>query len=631
LSTDRHLKDPHRERRIFAARTVIAGLFVLVLTGCLMARLYYLQMMNHSHFQTLSDKNRMQLQSVPPTRGLIYDRNGILLADNQPVFSVAIVPERAGDTEAALAAVTRILQIEEDQIERFRARLLRPRRPHQSVILKSKLTEEEIARIEVRRHELKGVEIEAELARHYPFGELTAHAIGYVGRINERELEQVDQNNYSATNYIGKLGVEHFYESVLHGIVGYRTVETNARNRVLRVLDQQDPVPGANLTLHMDIELQRRIHQLMAGKRGSVVAIEPESGGVLALVSTPSFDPNLFVTGIDFQSYAALRDSLDLPLFNRALKGRYPPGSTIKPIIGLGGLDSGTITPEHSIWDPGWYQLRNDERFYRDWKREGHGRVDLKQAIAQSCDTYFYDLAFRMGVDEMSKYLGYFGFGENRSYDLEEAREGILPSRDWKRGVKGLPWFPGDSLNLGIGQGFMLATPLQLASATAILANRGFWRPATMLRSASTTSIELPSIAASELNNVPISRPEHWDFIFSAMAEVMHGAHGTARSSGRKAGYRIAGKTGTAQVVGIKQGEEYDAEALAERHRDHALFIGFAPVDAPRIAVSVIVENGGGGSGTAAPIARQVFDFWLARSAGRDEDVKGMSSREQQP
>ncbi len=613
MRTDHHLKDPHRERRIFNVRAVIAGLFVLVLAGCLVARLYYLQMLNHEHFQTLSDQNRMQLQSVAPTRGLIFDRNGVLLADNQPVFSVVIVPERAGNIDKALESVRQIIGLDDDHIDRFRKRLKQPRRPHQSIILKSKLTEEEIASIEVRRHELQGVEIEADLARYYPFGELTAHAIGYVGRINEKELGQLDPSNYSGTNYIGKLGVEHFYESALHGKVGYRTVETNARNRVLRVLSHQDPVPGANLTLHLDIELQGMIHELMGQRRGAVVAIEPETGGVLAMVSTPSFEPNQFVTGIDFKSYAALRDSLDLPLFNRALKGRYPPGSTIKPIVALGGLDSGVTTTHYAIWDPGWYQLRNDDRFYRDWKRTGHGRVDMRLAIAQSCDTYFYELALKMGVDNISRYLGYFGFGENRSLDIEEAREGILPTREWKRGFKGQAWYPGDSLNLGIGQGYMLATPLQLAASTAVLANRGVWRPAAMLMSASSPEFELPHIPESERNDVPIKSPAHWDFIFSTMEDVMHGAQGTARASAQGAKYRMAGKTGTAQVVGIKQGEKYNADLLQERHRDHALFVGFAPVEQPRIAVAVIVENGGGGSTSAAPVARAVFDFWLER------------------
>lgn len=614
MRSDRRLKDSNREKRIYAFRTIIASLFVIFLTAGLAFRMYYLQVENHEHFQTLSDKNRMQLQSIAPNRGLIFDRNGILLADNQPIFSVAIIPENTPSTAGSIESVAKIIDVSEDQIKRFDRRMKRARRPFQPVILKSKLSEKEIAMLEVRRHELTGVKILAELARHYPMAKDTAHSIGYVGRINEKELGEVNEQNYSATNYIGKLGVERFYENELHGLVGFQTVETNASNRVLRVLDRTDPVPGRNMTLHMDAQLQNRAVELLGDRRGAVVAIEPSTGGILALVSMPSFDPNAFVTGIDYKSYGLLRDSLDLPLFNRALKGQYPPGSTIKPMIGLGGLDGGATTRSFSIWDEGKYQLKNDERIYRDWKREGHGRIDLKSAIAQSCDTYFYDLAFKMGVDQMSKYLGMFGFGQNTALDIAEARSGILPTREWKKALKGRSWYPGDSLNLGIGQGFMLATPLQLATATAMLANRGQWISPSFLKEMSLR----PGEIAADVRVRDVSAPDiqlksaaDFDFIIDSMAEVMHGRHGTARGSARNARYKMAGKTGTAQVVGIAQGEKYDAEALKERHRDHALFVGFAPLDEPKIAVAVIVENGGGGSSAAAPVARAMFDEWL--------------------
>lgn len=611
MISDRRLKDAERERRIFAFRSVVALVFVFSLCTALVYRLYDLQVVNTAHFQTLSDKNRMQLQSIAPNRGLIYDRNGVLLADNRPVYSVNIIPESAPDIDVALQSLAGIIDLDADQIKRFKKRMQRSRRPYQPVPVKSRLSEEEIARIEVRRHELAGVEIGADLARYYPLGKATAHSLGYVGRINNEELEKVDQKNYSATNYIGKLGVERFYEAELHGTVGYQTVETNAGNRVLRTLDRVDPVPGKDLILHMDADLQLKAMELLGERRGAVVAIEPETGGVLALVSTPSFDPNKFVTGIDFDSYAALRDSLDLPLFNRALKGQYPPGSTIKPMIGLGGLDVGATTRNFWIMDYGRYQLKNDERIYRDWKREGHGKVDLMAAVAESCDIYFYDLAFKMGVDEMSRYLGYFGFGENLALDISEARSGILPSRDWKRAVRGRAWYPGDSLNMGIGQGFMLATPLQLATATAVMALDGEWKPPVMLKRTGDGSIVLGQRNV-DVPQFSINNPDDWGFIKSTMEEVMHGTKGTARSSGRRANYRMAGKTGTAQVVSIAQGEKYDAEALAERHRDHALFVGYAPADDPAIAVAVIVENAGGGSTAAAPIARKLFDTWLA-------------------
>jgi penicillin-binding protein 2 len=622
LRSDRRLKDANREKQIYAFRSVLAVFFVLGLTAALIVRLHHLQLVNHEHFKTLSDKNRMQLQPIAPNRGLIYDRNGALLADNKPIFSVVIIPEYSKNIDESIASIQGIINITPEHIKRFKKRILRSRRPYQPVILKSKLDEQEIARIEVRRHELKGIDIQAELARYYPMAEATAHSIGYVGRINVKELEKLDDQNYSATNYIGKLGVEQFYENELHGQVGYQRVETNASNRVLRVLDRIAPTPGRDLTLYLDTQLQNKAVELLGKRRGAVVAIEPKTGGILALVSTPSFDPNLFVTGIDYKSYADLRDSLDLPLFNRALKGQYPPGSTIKPFVGLGGLDSAVTNRTFTIWDNGRYQLKNDDRIYRDWKRQGHGRMDLFSAIAQSCDVYFYDLAFKMGVDGMSKYLGYFGFGQNTALDISEARDGLLPTREWKRALKGRAWYPGDSLNMGIGQGFMLTTPLQLAEATALLANRGRWVQPALLKSITGGNKPVRQRSIS-MKDVELNNLDDWDFIIGSMEEVMHGKRGTARASGRRAEYRMAGKTGTAQVVGIKQGEEYDAEALSERNRDHALFVGFAPVNNPQIAVAVIVENGGGGSTSAAPIGRAMFDEWVLKlNVVNDDDGK---------
>jgi penicillin-binding protein 2 len=618
VSFEKHrLKDANNEKRIFAFRSIIACLFVIVLTLVLLFRLYHLQIVNYRHFQTLSDKNRMQLQSIAPNRGLIFDRHGVLLADNQPVFSVSLIPEYIEDMDQTIARVGELLEITENQIERFKKRLQLSRRPYQAVALKTKLTDEEIAIIEVRRHELRGVEIQAELARYYPHGPSTAHSLGYVGRISEKDLPHVDEQNYSATNYIGKLGLERFYEEELHGKVGFQTVETNASNRVLRILDKTNPVPGHNLYLHLDAQLQMQAEAIMGNRRGAIVAIEPESGGILALVSTPSFDPNAFVTGIDYQSYGELRDSLDLPLFNRALRGQYPPGSTIKPIVALAGLETKTTTMTYTIWDRGWYQLQNDDRIYRDWKREGHGRVDLSTAVVESCDTYFYELGFKMGVDNMSRYLSYFGFGENMALDISEARTGILPSREWKRAMQGRAWYPGDSLNMSIGQGYFLTTPLQLATATAVLANKGKLvapRFIKEMKTAEGVSLPIPVKRDVKLEEVPEFDSQNMEYILKTMYDVMHGQKGTARSSGRNASYKMAGKTGTAQVVGIKQGEKYDAEALKERHRDHALFVGYAPYDKPEIAVAVIVENGGGGGSTAAPVARAVFDAWLLRA-----------------
>lgn len=612
MDKTRTIKDPVKEKKLFTNRALIAGFIVILLACVLLSRLYFLQVIDYATYQTLSDKNRMQLQSVPPTRGLIYDRNGVLLADNQPVFSVTLVKERTDDVEATLLELGKIITLDQDDIERFHQRQDGHRKPYESVPIKIRLSESEIARLAVDRYRFPGVEVEAELVRNYPMKGTMAHVLGYVGRINEKELKTLDPTNYSGTHYLGKLGVEKFYEDLLHGYVGFQNVETNARGRVLRILERVDPTPGHDLVLHLDSRLQLRAEEVLAGRRGALVAIEPKTGGILAMVSTPSFDPNLFVTGIDHQSYKELRESLDIPLFNRALRGQYPPGSTIKPIMGLAGLDTATVNRQSTVWDPGWYQLKNDDRHYRDWKRSGHGRVDLHDAIVQSCDTFFYDMGHKLGVDYMSRYLESFGVGKNWALDIPEGQDGLLPSREWKKGVRGLPWFPGDSLNMSIGQGFMLMTPLQLATATAVLANRGVWqRPRLVREIRDENGDDVVIDVQNSPPNIVLKNPDDWDFVFSAMSDVMHGKRGTARASGRDSLFKIAGKTGTAQVVGIRQGEKYDAEALAERHRDHALFVGFAPVDDPQIAVAVLVENGGGGSSTAAPVGRAIFDAWL--------------------
>ncbi|MFT5033565.1 MAG: penicillin-binding protein 2, partial [Bacteroidia bacterium] len=470
-----------------------------------------------------------------------------------------------------------------------------------------RLTEEEIARLAVNRYRLPGVDIDAQLVRNYPHGELLAHVLGYVGRINEREMDVIDEVNYSATDHIGKLGVEHFYEQALHGIVGYQNVETNARGRVLRILERHLPEPGADLHLNIDVELQRVAHRVLEGERGAIVAIDPSDGGLLAMVSAPSYDINLFVNGISNADYKRLRESPDLPLFNRTLQGQYPPGSTLKPIFALGALHYGVVTRRTSVPDPGWYSLPNNDRVYRDWKSRGHGyRVDMHQAIVESCDVYFYDLAYNMGIDRIHEFGQRFGLGELTGIDNDNERAGLLPSRDWKRSAKGLHWFPGETLNVGIGQGFMLTTPMQLAVATAVLANRGVRKVPRIVR-----AINDEPIKESLRPKVELTDESDWDFVLAAMEDVVHGVKGTARNINNKLDYRIAGKTGTAQVIGIVSHEDYDASLVAKRHRDHALFIGFAPADKPTIAISVIIENGEAGGRVAAPIGRKVFDAYL--------------------
>lgn len=624
-------KDTAAERRLFQRRALVMLVFVALLMSGLLARMYQLQIVEHEIYTTLSDKNRVQVQSVPPPRGLVYDRNGVLMAENRPVFSLTIVPERAGPMDETLARLGRILDIAEEDIDRFRKRLNEPRRPYQEIPLRYDLAEDEIAKMAVHRHEFPGVEVEAELVRYYPHSELTAHALGFVGRINRDELQRIDPVNYAGTNYIGKSGIERFYEDVLHGQVGYQHVETNARGRILRVLERENPVPGEDLELHLDLRLQAKAHELLEGRRGAIVAIEPSTGGILALASVPGFDTNQFVTGISVADYRDLSESIDKPLFNRALRGQYPPGSTIKPMMAVAALDSGVTTRDRQIWDPGYFQLREGGRRYRDWKRSGHGWVDLKDSVAESCDVYFYEVAVEMGVDTMHHYLSAFGFGEDATLDVAGALSGLLPSNDWKRAVRNEPWYPGDSVNMGIGQGFFLATPLQLATATALVANRGEWVEPRLLKDIRGDRPASEFLPKATHNPLTLKNPDDWEYVVDTMEEVMHGARGTARGAARGANYRMAGKTGTAQVFSLGQDEEYDEEEIRERLRDHALFVGFAPADEPQIAVAVIVENGGSGSGVAAPVARGLFDAWLeefpaaeaARLVGQAESSDG--------
>ena len=444
-----------------------------------------------------------------------------------------------------------------------------------------------------------------------------AQAGGFGGRNNKKQHKRLDPVNYAGTHVIGKTGVERYYEDSLHGTVGYENVETNARGRVLRVVDRTDPLPGRDLILNIDARVQKVAYDALQGERGAVVALDPDDGGVIAFVSTPGFDPNLFVGGISSKAYKELNGSPDLPLYNRATMGQYPPGSTIKPIIGLAGLEYEVVTPYTVINDPGWYRLPNDRRNYRDWKKWGHGRrINLHTALEQSCDVYYYHLAYKLGVDQIYSFGRLFGLGQVSGVDLPVERSGILPSRDWKREHRSEPWYPGETLSIGIGQGYMLTTPLQLAVATATIANRGkLFRP-RLLKSVSGEVPEPPLAEVFELRDAA-----SWDVVIGGMEAVVHGPRGTARGIGAGLQYRIAGKTGTAQVIGIAQDAEYDAELIAKRHRDHALFIAFAPVASPRIAVAVIVENGEHGSSTAAPIARKVMDAYLLGVPDEPEEI----------
>ena len=611
FNSNQTLKDHFHETQIFNQRVLIAVLIMFFLLILLLSRLIFLQISNQEHYATLSDNNRVSIRPIPPTRGLIFDRNGVLLAQNLPSFTLEIIPEHVEDLNKTLDSLSQLISISKDDIKDFH-KARRKKRRFDGIPLRYRLDEDEVARVSVQLNQLPGVEINAQLSRHYPQGKLASHAVGYVSRINERELRKLDASNYSATTHIGKVGIERTYEDILHGEVGFQHVETNAQGRVLRVLDRTRPISGKNLYLNMDAKVQAAAEQALTENNGALVAIDPRNGAVIAMASMPIYDPNLFVHGISSIKYKALSTSPERPLFNRALRGQYPPGSTIKPFIGLAGLELKELQSHQEINCPGYYMLKNDERRYRDWKKEGHKHTDLNKAITESCDVFFYDLALTLGIDNMSSYLAHFGLGKKTGIDLLGELSGLNPSREWKRRNRNLPWFPGETLITGIGQGFMLTTPLQLAHATAAISMMGkHFKPQMVLGVQEEQNGPIEKTIAKPLTPVPINDEKNWSTVLAAMKNVVHGLHGTARGIKYNLQYEMAGKTGTAQVFGIAQDAEYKKEEIAKKLQDHALFVGYAPANNPRIAVALIVENGGSGGSVAAPIARKVMDQYL--------------------
>ena len=611
MSNRVHLKDDHLEYRLIRQRLVVSAAIILMMIVTLLIRLYVLQVVDYEHFATLSDSNRVRIKALPPARGLIFDRNGVVMAKNLPAYRLEIIREQVDDIEDTLTRLKKYVDYSDQELKRYRQSSKRRRR-FESIPLRLNLNDDEVARLAVNLHKFKGVEINARLARNYPLGGLGVHALGFVNRINLEELSQVDEINYAGTSHIGKLGVEKFYENELHGTVGVQQVEVNAKGRTLRVLDEKPPIPGNNLHLTIDSKLQMVAEKAFGDYTGSVVAIDPNNGEILAMVSMPTFDPNLFVHGISVKNYASLRDSSRRPLFNRALSGRYPPGSTVKPFYGLAGLETRTVNKKQKLFCGGYYILPDEERKFRDWKKEGHGSVDLQDSITQSCDVYFYDLAYRMGIDKISAFMAQFGFGEKTGIDSPGEKSGLFPSREWKRATQGMPWFPGETLNTGIGQGTLLVTPLQLANSTAALAQKGTRYRPHLARAIESADAEEPrEIGSLPVEQYKLVKNSNWQYILESMKNAVHGIRGTAYQMSWGLQYIVAGKTGTAQVFGVAQDEEYDEETVAEHLRDHALFVSFAPADDPRIAVAVIVENGSHGSTVAAPIARQVMDAYL--------------------
>ena len=594
---------PQFERQQFCARIFFGASLMAVLVFILFGRYYYLQVVKYKEFMTKSENNRILVEALPPARGLVYDRNGVLLAQNRASFSLFVVSERVDDIRLLLEEISSLITLSDKEKNQFYKQLNRRRRSFEPVLLKLDLSEEDQAIIAVNEYHLQGILVTAKLLREYPFGQNFAHVLGYVGHINEDEIDGLDSVLYAGTLVLGKTGIEKKYEDDLLGRVGYQVVEVNNRGRVMRRLQHDNPIDGKDLHLHLDHRLQHQAYELLKGEKGAIVVIEIDTGGVLAMASAPSFNPNEFVSGISYKNYNALTHSLQLPLFDRVLGGQYPPGSTVKPVYALAALDQGVINENYRISDPGYFKLPNSEHKYRDWKQEGHGNnIRLRDAIIQSCDTFFYNLTSLMSIDTFDRYGSAFGLGQKTGIDMPFERKGIMPSRSWKQEAKSMQWYTGDTVNVSIGQGYTLATPMQLAVMTAGIASRG--------------EIRTPQLVQNQQNILPVKRKieiseSHWNYVQQSMEGVVHDPKGTARGISNGLDYNIAGKTGTAQVINIKQEEKYDAAATAKRNRDHALFIAFAPTVNPKIAVAIVIENAGSGSSQAAPVARKIMDAYM--------------------
>ena len=605
-----HILDPKRDSSITKQRLLLATMLVLALTMVVLGRLYYLQVVKHDRYRTLSVENRIGLLPMPPVRGRIFDRNGEILAENYPVYELEVIPDQTQDLKRTVRELNDLISLSDAELDRF-DRLLKTRPSFEPRLLKHSLSYEEASLIAVNQYRFPGVALRASLRRFYPYAGLTAHTVGYVARISEEDLRQIDRSAYRGTRYIGQLGIEARYEDELLGIAGYETVEFNAHSRIVRSLDQHAPMSGWNVHLTLDVALQKVAREALGDHRGAVVALRPETGDVLVFVSTPDYDPNLFASGFGLHSYDDLRTSLDKPLLNRALYGRYAPGSTIKPILALAAMDHG-LDPKKKFFCGGAFKLSGRDRPYRCWNRDGHGDMNLLQAIEESCDSFFYQLALDLGIENMSSWFGNFGLGQTTGIDLNDEPSGLVPSRDWKRRTHGEAWFPGETVIAGIGQGYLLATPLQLAVATAAIANRGKRvQPRLLARFENLETGEIVPGPEVRITTITAVDSSLLDTVIQGMIAVVHGPRGTARASGRGAAYRMAGKTGTSQLISIGQDETYDANSVPERLRDHALYITFAPVERPRIALAVVVENAGSGSRVAAPIARKILDYYF--------------------
>ncbi|EMA7643229.1 penicillin-binding protein 2 [Vibrio parahaemolyticus] len=630
------IRDYQAEARLFASRAIVAFFGIVVLMGLLVANMYNIQVNQFQDYQTRSNDNRIKVVPIAPNRGLIYDRNGVLLAENRPVFNLELTPEKIKDIDATIQELQTILEITPEQIERFHRERKRTRR-FKSVPLLTQLNEKQVAVFSVNQYRFPGVEISATLKRYYPYGEVLTHVIGYVSRINDRDMQRLIREekdaNYQATRDIGKLGIEKYYEDLLHGTAGYQEVEVNSRGRVIRTLKYVPPVPGKDIVLNLDINLQLYVHQLLDGRRGSAIVLDPRDNGVLAMVSSPSYDPNAFVHGISGKAYRDLLNDKNRPLVNRTTLGIYPPASTIKPFMAVAALQEGVITPNTTRNDPGYWRIPNsDTRPFRDWLRWGHGRVDVIKSIEESVDTFYYQIAYDLGIDRISNWMMMFGFGDYTGIDIYEESKANMPTRDWKMSRHKTPWYKGDTIPVGIGQGYWTATPMQIAKATSVLVNNGAVSAPHLLKSTIDNGDNFEEQETSEyvtyppIQNVP---EKYWNIAKEGMRRVNHGTRGTARRSFYNMSYQTAGKSGTAQVFGLGENEEYNADEVAEHLRDHALFTGFAPFDDPKVIVTLVLENAGGGSSNGGPMARKIFDrVVLGPEEIKPEDDKTNAQKE---
>ena len=614
-----HIRDHSAEANLFARRAAIALLIVIGMLTVVVSNLYMLQVSQFEDYQTRSNGNRIKVVPIAPNRGLIYDRNGVLLAENRPVFSLEVIPEKIENLDATLQQLTELMQLSDEELANF-TKNSKGQRRFKPVALRTQLSEQEVARFSAQQHRFPGVSIEARLSRYYPYGDTLTHILGYVAKINKKDLQKIveagQEANYAATHDIGKLGIEKYHEDKLHGEVGYQQVEVNSQGRIIRTLHVDPPTPGQDIVLNIDLQLQMAVQKTLQEQRGTVVVSDPRTGGMLAMYSNPSYDPNLFVHGISRKNYSALLNSPDRPLINRATQAQYPPASTIKPHLALLGLDSGTITTSYTINDTGRFRLPNVSHVWRDWKRWGHGKVDVSKAIEVSCDTYYYDLAYKLGIDKISAAMSEFGFGDYTGIDLYEESDGNMPSRGWKRARFNQPWYIGDTIPVGIGQSFWTATPVQLNQSINTLINRGKRFVPQIMRGYMQDNGNIELEPLKTLRPYQVKEEKNWDIVLEAMWKVVNGDEGTARHAFDDVGYVSAGKTGTAQLFSVGQNESYNADEVAEHLRDNAMYVGFAPYDDPQVSVTVVIENAGGGSSNAAPVARQVMDFYFDKVAG---------------